>query len=376
MLIQDPSKIEEFYQALLARNSQYLGIFFVAVKTTQIFCISTCRARKPKLENVLFYTSSDEALQNGFRPCKICRPIGIKGGPPPSITTLVKQLTSCPELKISDKDLKEMGYSPEWVRRKFKQEFGMTFHAYQRMIRMNKAFDHIKEGVKVTDSAFTSGYGSLSGFGYSFKTIFNTAPQQLSGRTVLYLHKFSTPIGPMIAAATHDGLGMLEFADRKTNKLVIEKLCKKKQATPIFSTNEHLLQTEEQVHQFFQGSRFQFELKLDVSGTDFQKSIWDIVQKTPYGTTTTYQQIANSLERSNAPRAIGRANADNRIAIVIPCHRVLGSNGQLKGYGGGIARKQWLLDHEFKYTQENKVLEQSQNRALPKQIKNGMFIGS
>lgn len=154
MLVENRKIIRQYYQALLDRDSQYLGVFYVAVKTTNIFCIATCRARKPKLENVVFYTTAKEALSNGFRPCKVCRPTENVDEPPVEVKRAIELVTKNPDKKIPDDHLKELGYSPEKIRRWFKKHHNMTFQAYQRMIRINMAYQNLKKGNSVTTSAF------------------------------------------------------------------------------------------------------------------------------------------------------------------------------------------------------------------------------
>ncbi len=168
MLITDEKKIETYYQALLNKDSTYVGIFFAGVKTTSVFCIATCRARKPKFENVEFYTTFKDALDCGYRPCKICKPTENANEAPEQVKAAVKMVKANPKEKISDYHLKQLQISPELVRRWFKKHYGMTFQAFQRMYRINNAFQELKSGKKATETAFDSGYESLSGFGYSY----------------------------------------------------------------------------------------------------------------------------------------------------------------------------------------------------------------
>src|SRR5690606_1773651 len=146
------------------------------VKSTGIFCIPRCTARKPKPENVTFYDSTREALQHGFRPCKVCRPMEPAGEIPAAIKHLLKELQDQPEMKIRDFHLRDRGLEPSYVRRWFKKYHHMTFHTYQRMLRINGAYEKITKGGSVTQAAFDSGYESLSGFGTGFQTLFGKNP--------------------------------------------------------------------------------------------------------------------------------------------------------------------------------------------------------
>jgi len=164
MLITEQLKIDSYYEALIKRDPDYIGVFYVGVKTTGIFCISTCRARKPKLKNVEFYSKLEDLLIHGYRPCKICKPTENSESTPDYVLKALKLLNESEKQKVSDADLSNENISPEKIRRWFKHNHGITYQAYQRMIRINKAFQQLQKGKKVTDSAFSSGYESLSGF--------------------------------------------------------------------------------------------------------------------------------------------------------------------------------------------------------------------
>ena len=348
MLVENRKIIRRYYQALLDRDSQYLGVFYVAVKTTNIFCIATCRARKPKLENVVFYTTAKEALSNGFRPCKVCRPTENVDEPPVEVKRAIELVTKNPDKKIPDDHLKELGYSPEKIRRWFKKHHNMTFQAYQRMIRINMAYQNLKKGNSVTTSAFKSGYQSLSGFGYTFKNLLKTAPENAGLINIIYLHRFTTPLGPMFACATAKGLCLLEFTDHSMLESELKDLGRRLKAMIIAGKNEHLTNVEKQIREYFDGKRYVFDVPLDTPGTAFQQKVWHHLKEIPFGSTRSYKQQAVAIGQPSAVRAVASANGHNRISIVIPCHRVIGSDGTLTGYAGGLPRKHWLLEHERK----------------------------
>lgn len=214
-MIADPIRVDEYYKALVNRDSQYLGSFFVGVKTTKVFCIATCRARKPKRENVIFYKTTDEASSNGFRPCKVCKPTNRVEEVPKEIQQLIDSVDACPDDKITDNDIRNLGHSPEKVRRWFKKYMNSTFQSYQRKIRLNGALNNLKEGKKVINSAFDAGYESLSGFSYSFKNLFDQSPQDAAALEVIKVSRIATPLGAMYACASTLGICLLEFVDRK-----------------------------------------------------------------------------------------------------------------------------------------------------------------
>lgn len=335
-----------YYQALLDRNPAFTGIFFAAVKTTGVFCLSTCRARKPLRENVEFFSTFREALAHGYRPCKICHPTENAHEAPEPVKKAIQMVKSQPKEKISDQILREQALNPEQIRRWFKQHYGMTFQAFQRMFRINEAFQEIKNGQSTTATAFEFGYESLSGFGYTYKKLIGRSPRNSLHKNLIRLSRLTTPIGPMFVAATEQGICLLEFTDRRMLETEFRDLQRLLKAHILAGENQHILQAKLEINEYFAGKRQQFELPLHAPGTPFQHQMWQSLQEIPYGQTTTYQHQALKIGRPNAVRAVASANGHNRIAIVIPCHRVIASNGDLTGYGGGLERKRWLLDLE------------------------------
>ncbi|TCI93056.1 bifunctional transcriptional activator/DNA repair enzyme AdaA [Tenacibaculum sp. M341] len=346
MLVTDNKKIETYYQALLERKQNFVGIFFVGVKTTLVFCIATCRARKPKKENVEFYTTFKDALDNGYRPCKICKPTENANQAPEQVENAIKLIKENPKKKITDYQLRQKGISPEIVRRWFKKNYGMTFQAYQRMYRINNAFQELKLGKNTTHTAIDTGYESLSGFGYTFKKLIGKSPKQSKGENLILINRLTTPLGPMFVCSTENGVCLLEFVDRRMLETEFKDLQKLLKANIISGENEHIKQVKKEIKEYFEGTRKKFDVKLETPGTDFQNSVWYCLQQIEYGTTTTYQNQAEKINNPKAIRAVASANGYNRISIIIPCHRVIGKDGKMTGYGGGIERKKWLIEHE------------------------------
>ncbi|WP_420604287.1 bifunctional transcriptional activator/DNA repair enzyme AdaA [Flagellimonas sp.] len=346
MLISDKKKIATFYNALIQRDRSFVGIFFVGVKTTSVFCIATCRARKPKLENVVFYTSFKEALDNGYRPCKICKPTQNANKAPEQVEMAVDLVKNNPKEKISDQVLRKNNIAPEVIRRWFKSNYGITFHAYQRMCRINNAFQELKEGKKATSAAFDSGYESLSGFGYTYKKLMGRSPQLSLDKNIILINRLTTPIGPMFICATEKGVCLLEFVDRKMLETEFKDLQRLLNAQIIAGENRHTKQAKKEIREYFDQTRKHFQVPLHTPGTEFQQTVWNKLRQLPYGKTMAYGQLAQNLGNPKAVRAVASANGHNRVAIMVPCHRVIGANGQLTGYGGGLERKRWLLNHE------------------------------
>ena len=216
-------------------------------------------------------------------------------------------------------------------------------------MRINRAYSQIKEGDSVTETAFEIGYESLSGFSESVRNIFGYSPSQMKNKTLINIIRFSTKLGPMFACATEKGLCLLEFTDRKALETEFTNLCKKMNAVILPGSNKHLETVQEQIKEYMDGKRTEFNISLDIVGTEFQKSVWNMLLNIPYGKTWTYKYEAEKLNKPSAVRAVANANGNNKIAIIIPCHRVIGSDGDLTGYAGGLGRKKWLIELENQY---------------------------
>ena len=345
-MIELKNKEDIWYDALLRKDSSFEGQFFVGVKTTGIFCRPSCSARKPKRQNTEYFTNVKDALDHGYRPCKVCHPLQPLGEVPDWLKSLIEEIEADPHIKLKDQDLRDRSLEPGRVRRWFKQQHGITFHAYQRSLRINKAFGQIKGGEKVIASAFDNGYESLSGFGDSFKKLVGQSPKASMDNNIIHIQRISTPLGPMLAGATEKGLCLLEFTDRKMLETQLERLRKYYKSVPLQGSSPIIEQVKQELDEYFSGERTDFSVPLDLKGSDFQVRVWNVLQEIPYGVTRSYRDQAVALGDLKAIRAVARANGDNRIAIVIPCHRVIGSDGKLVGYGGGLWRKQWLLELE------------------------------
>lgn len=346
MRVSDPRLEARYYRALLERDASYLGTFFAGVRTTSVVCIPTCPARKPRRENVEFFRTLRSAMSHGYRPCKVCRPTENACEAPDSVKYAIDLVRDNPKEKVQDARLRRSGIPPEQVRRWFNRHYGMTFHAFQRMYRINNAMIELGEGRNVTDTAFDSGYESLSGFGYTFSKLTGRAPSGSARQEKLLLHRFTTPLGPMFACASTNGLCLLEFVDRRMLETEFKDLQRRFDARILAGENDHIRTAEQQLAEYFAGERTDFTVPLDTPGTAFQLQVWRALLQIPFGSTSTYQKQAQSLGNPKAVRAVARANGINRVAIIVPCHRVIGKDNNLVGYAGGLERKRWLLEHE------------------------------
>ena len=336
------------YNALLKKDDQFEGQFVAAIKTTGIFCRPSCTAKKPKKENVEFFDSSKTALANGYRPCKICKPLEKSGEVPEEIRNILNEIDENPSEKISDYNLFKKGIEPNRIRRWFLKNHGMTFQSYQRLLRINNAFNKIKHGDKVIEAAFENGYDSLSGFGHSFKKATSINPEQSVMKNSLAFLRLSTPIGPMMAVACEKGICLFEFTDRRMLETELKQIRNHFKSEILPGKSIYFEMLENQIDEYFNGKRKKFNIPLVTPGSEFQNNVWKILQTIPYGETRSYKGQAELLGNPKAVRAVANANGANRISIIIPCHRVIGENGKLTGYGGGLWRKNWLLNHENK----------------------------
>jgi AraC family transcriptional regulator of adaptative response/methylated-DNA-[protein]-cysteine methyltransferase len=280
----------------------------------------------------------------------VCKPLENAGEKPQSVQQVLQELELHPDRKIKDYHLKQRGIDPGHVRRWFKKNHQLTFQAYQRMLRINRAYAGIVAGESVTSAAFGSGYESLSGFTDRFQSYFGTAPSQSKDKTVMHLVRFTTPLGLMVGCATAQGVCLCEFTDRKILETEFKQLQKLLNAVILPGPNPHLDGLQSQLAEYFAGQRQTFSVPLHTPGTAFQQLVWQALQQIPCGQTRSYGQQARLLGRPEAVRAVASANGSNRVSILIPCHRVIAENGNLTGYGGGLARKKWLLDFEQKQT--------------------------
>ncbi len=335
------------YNALLNKDSSYDGLFFIAVKTTGIFCRTVCTAKKPKQENVEFYKSADEALKFGYRPCKVCKPLNIYDKPD-FVKKVLSEIEKDPFVRLNQRKLIDMGINPHTLARWFKKNLNMTFSAYHKMNRLNKVYGNLREGQKVTETAFDSGYESLSGFSDFFKKTTGFSPSESSYKNIVSAERIVTPLGPMLAAATDKGICLLEFVDRRMLQNQILSLERRLKAKVIPGKSPYFKELDKQMKEYFEGNRKDFDIPLDPSGTEFQNKVWKELMNIPYGKTVSYQTQANNIKMPKAVRAVANANGMNKISIIIPCHRVIGSDGTLTGYGGGLYRKKFLLDLEQK----------------------------
>lgn len=338
---------QEYYQALIDKNAEYEGVFFVGVKTTGVFCRPTCSARKPKFENCEFYQTAQEALLAAFRPCMRCRPLSHPNQVSDLVRKLVDAVEANPEKRWKDRDFEALSVDASTARRQFKKRFGMTFVEYARSRRMGIAMKQVREGKGVIEAQLNTGYESSSGFRDAFSKIMGAAPTNFDKHpNILQASWLDMPLGPMLAIADEKHLYLLEFVGRRGLEREIERLRIKTKSAIIPGYTAPIASIEKELHAYFAGKLKVFKTPLFLLGSPFQKLAWEALMKIPYGETRSYAEQAVAIGKPSAYRAVANANGANQIAIVIPCHRIINSNGDLGGYGGGIAHKKWLIQHE------------------------------
>jgi AraC family transcriptional regulator of adaptative response/methylated-DNA-[protein]-cysteine methyltransferase len=344
MMLLPPA--DEMYRALVERDATFEGLFFACVRTTGIFCRPTCHARKPRPENVEFAATIEEALHRGYRPCQLCDPMGASAADPNWLAPLLQDIRENGDARLRDEDLRERGLDPVQVRRTFNRRFGMTFQAYQRACRLGTAMKALHGGARTVDAALDAGFESDSGFRDAFARVFGDTPGHARNTPMLVASWIETPLGPMLAIAGDRGLELLEFVDRRALESELKEIRRSLAVAVVPGEHPVLAQTASELREYFEGRRQRFDIPLRLRGSDFQLAAWNALCEIPFGETRSYSDMARTVGSPNAVRAIGRVNGQNRIAIVVPCHRVIRSDGSLCGYGGGRWRKQWLLDHE------------------------------
>ena len=337
------------YAALLARDTAWDGRAFVGVTSTGIFCRLTCPARKPKPENCRFYATPADAATAGFRPCKRCHPLGPEAETDSSVRPLLDALNADPEARWTEARIQAAGIDPSTARRAFRRHFGMTFLELARQRRIGAGMKTLAAGGKVIEAQLEAGFDSPSAFRAAFARLAGVAPGALVRDALLRASWLDTPLGPMIAVADSRSLHLLEFVGRKALPAELTRLhAAAKGSLGIGHMPPHD-QLARDLDAYFEGRSAAFTVPLALHGTPFTRMVWEALCRIPAGETRSYSEIAHAIGRPEAVRAVARANGANQIALIVPCHRVIGADGALTGYGGGLWRKQRLIDFERRF---------------------------
>lgn len=346
-MLTDLTNDDTLYDALCLRSTAYEGRAWVGVSSTGIFCRLSCPARKPLRQNCRFFDSVAACLEAGFRPCKRCHPIGA--GSDPLVADLLDALAANPAHRWRESNLITRGLDPSTVRRAFKRAFGVSFLELARLHRLGHGFTALGDGAPVIEAQLDAGFDSSSGFREAFARLLGQAPGTLARDAMLRADWIASPLGPMIAVSCQHRLHLLEFADRKALPTELQRLRKTTKQDIAIGPMPATDQMRGELDAYFTGGSARFETPLHLHGTAFTREVWTALRQIPAGQTVTYAELARSIGRSTATRAVARANGANQIAIAVPCHRVIGADGSPTGYGGGIWRKQKLIEVERQY---------------------------
>ena len=330
------------WAAFMRRDRAWDGRVIGAVKTTGIYCKPSCPARRPKREHVEFFASGEEARGAGYRPCLRCKPDEV-GRDREAVARAVELVEQAEEAPTLDELAAAVGYAPHYFQRIFKRDLGVSPAEYARGLRNRRTEAALKAGGRVTDAVYDAGYSGPSSFYSDAKERLGMTPSAWRdggrGETIRWTH-FGSPLGRMLIAATSKGICRLTFDDSEAS---LRRLFPN---ASIVEDAGGLRELVEGALEAIERPLAARELPIDVAGTAFQEAVWRELRKIPPGETRSYAQIAAAIGQPKAVRAVGTANGDNHVAVLIPCHRVIRSDGTLGGYAGGLNRKRQLLAAE------------------------------
>jgi len=351
------------WQALLERDSQFEGKFVYGVHSTGIYCRPTCPSRKPSRSQVSFFSSPEEAHEQGFRPCKRCQPQNATASNP----ARDKVFAVCGYIEAQSDHIPtllelstQVKMSPSHLQRVFKQIVGVSPFQYGNAHRKERLKQHLHQGEEIAHALYEVGYGSSS-------RLYEKAPEQLGMTPASYKQRgwgkeirytiVNSPLGFLIIAATEQGLCSVRLGE--TEAELEDGLRNEFRNASLRCADDELQEWVQALVDYLSGNLPLPELPYDVKATAFQLRVWEALQEIPIGTTTYYSDIACSIGQPTSIRAVARACATNPIALVVPCHRVVPKAGGLGGYRWGVARKQALLDLEKDYVQTNLIINQA-----------------
>ena len=334
--------VDTAWAAFMRRDRSWDGRVIGAVKTTGIYCKPSCPARRPKREHVEFFLTGEEARAAGYRTCLRCKPDEV-GRDREAVARAVKLIEQAEEPPSLAELAGAVGYAPHHFQRIFKRDLGVSPAEYARGLRNRRSEAALKATDRVTDAVYDAGYSGPSSFYSDAKERLGMTPSAWrnggSGETIRWTH-FESPLGRMLIAATGKGICRLTFDDSEAS---LRRLFTK---AAIVEDAGGLRELVEGALAAIESPLAARELPIDVAGTAFQEAVWRELRKIPAGETRSYAQIAAAIGQPKAVRAVGSANGDNHVAVLIPCHRVIRSDGSLGGYAGGLDRKRKLLAAE------------------------------
>jgi AraC family transcriptional regulator of adaptative response/methylated-DNA-[protein]-cysteine methyltransferase len=336
------------WEAVLEHDSSQDGTFVYGVASTRIYCRPSCPSRRPERSRVRFFSTPDAAEAAGYRACLRCEPGESERSADRKVQRARQYLDEHWDQTVTLPQLgRVVAMSPYHLQRTFKRVLGVTPRAYASARRLERMKSRLREGDTVSRATYEAGYGSgsrayehaRSGMGMTPGTYRN------GGRGVRVRYTIvSTEAGCLLAAATERGLCAVMLGDEATS--LESSLRREYPAATVERDDDALREYAQNVVERLSGSAGQVGLPIDVAGSAFQWQVWDALRRIPMGETRSYQAIARELGRPTAARAVARACASNKVAVVIPCHRVVRQDGELGGYRWGVDRKRRLLDQE------------------------------
>lgn len=337
------------WRAVLARETNVDETFVYAVRTTGVYCRPSCPSRKPKRESVLFFTTPGEAEAAGYRPCRRCRPHnGLRSvSPAERVRRACASIESAEERPTLEELAGAAGLSRFHFHRLFKQLVGVTPREYAAARSLDRLKAELERGAPVTRAIFDAGFGSSS-------RVYEITGQALGmtpgayragapGLRIVYA-AVKCRLGWLVLAATARGVCSIELGDRA--EPLTRRLRQRFPNASVAEDGATLRPWVQAIRRFLDAPRANLDLPLDIQGTAFQWRVWNELRKLPLGATLTYSALAERIGRPRAARAVARVCASNQVALAIPCHRVIGRNGDLSGYRWGVARKRRLLERE------------------------------
>ena len=338
---------QEKWEAVVRGDETADGAFFYAVKSTGIFCRPSCRSKKPSPENVRYFDRAEDAVSAGFRPCKRCRPDLAVYRPDREVTERAKAAIreNLADKKQASEALSRLGLTRHRLDQIFRAREGVSPAEYLNKLRVEEAAKALRSSDRSTlDIAQSLGFESPSAFADFFKKRAGAAPRAFrKGQGALpepghgTLSTFETALGPVSVWVDGGSILSLRFGRAQDER---------GGPAPEPTENATLFEVKKQLEEYFSGRRTRFDLPVSPHGTPFQKRVWAALLDIPLGETRTYAQIAETIGKPKASRAVGAACRENPVLVLIPCHRVVGSDGKLHGYAGGLDRKGQLLKLE------------------------------
>ncbi len=345
---------ETCWQAVQQRDAAYNGQFYFGVRSTRIYCKPGCPARRPRREQVLFFNSCEQAEAAGFRPCKRCRP---RQAADPQVTLVARacRLIETAGEPLSLQELgRQLGVSPYHLQRRFKALTGVTPRQYAASWRIQQFKAQVRQGRAVSEALYEAGFGSNSRLyeGAADQLGMTPAAYRRGGRGMRIDYTIvDSPLGRLLVAATEQGICALGLSEADAE--LEDFLRTEYPAAELAGDGAYLKEWVQALLDYLEGERPHLDLPLDVQATAFQRRVWEELRRIPYGETRTYTQVAEAIGRPRAVRAVGRACATNPVSLVIPCHRVVGTNGSLTGYRWGLSRKQALQATERRHKEQD-----------------------